>query len=371
MLHSDEHWLALTDTFTEASLQPEKWFAALEQFAAATGSQATQLVGLGNVAATPFNIYTGDPQAGEEFLTLGFDDPSRNPKVKAGARAAELTVLADADIITPDEAKHNEHYRWARHHDIPYICLSPLLQANQMMVGVAVCRSEKAGHITGEQRRIFTSLVPHIRAAVKTQILLEGHTASILSGAMEAMSMAAFISDHSGKITGMTPRAEAIITGSTYLSLKGGFLEAELPEDNIAITHAIQAAASGLSKPGKPLLQSLFIRSVRAPREPIVVDVVSLSAKAYSFGFGPRALVVVRGQGRENKHLACALQSAFSLTVTESEIALLLADGKTPEAIAGLRGVSVATVRTQTKQIYQKLGVTRQIELVARLKPEQ
>ena len=368
MLTADEQWLHLVDAFSEASVNPDKWYGALDQFARATGSQAGQLVGLGSERAAPFNLWTGDPLAGEEFLTLGFDNPTRNPRVQAGSRVSELIVLADADIITPHEAKRNEQYRWARHHDIPYICLSPLLYADQMMVGVAVCRSEKAGHITGEQRRIFTSLVPHIRAAVKTQILLEGHTASILSGAMEAMSMAAFISDHSGKITGMTPRAEAIVTGNTYLSLKGGFLEAELPEDNIAITHAIQAAASGLSKPDKPLLQSLFIRSVRAPREPVIVDVVSLPAKAYSFGFGARALVVVRGQDKQNSHLASALQTAFSLTVTESEIALLLADGKTPEAIAGLRGVSVATVRTQTKQIYQKLGVTRQIELVARLR---
>ena len=47
--------------------------------------------------------------------------------------------------------------------------------------------------------------------------------------------------------------------------------------------------------------------------------------------------------------------------------ALQLADGKTVQAIAINRGVAVGTVRAQIKAIFTKIGVNRQIELVARV----
>jgi DNA-binding CsgD family transcriptional regulator len=55
------------------------------------------------------------------------------------------------------------------------------------------------------------------------------------------------------------------------------------------------------------------------------------------------------------------------MTTAETEIALQLAQGKPPEAIAKQRNVSVGTVRAQIKALLAKAGVSRQVELVARL----
>ena len=48
-------------------------------------------------------------------------------------------------------------------------------------------------------------------------------------------------------------------------------------------------------------------------------------------------------------------------------IALQLAQGKTTETIAQERKVVVGTVRAQIKSLLSKLGVNRQVELVATL----
>ena len=54
-------------------------------------------------------------------------------------------------------------------------------------------------------------------------------------------------------------------------------------------------------------------------------------------------------------------------TSAETDIALQLARGQSTEAIAQHRKVAVGTVRAQIKSMLAKLGVSRQVEFVARL----
>jgi DNA-binding CsgD family transcriptional regulator len=61
------------------------------------------------------------------------------------------------------------------------------------------------------------------------------------------------------------------------------------------------------------------------------------------------------------------LRDNFGLTPAEIEIAMALARGVKPAAIAQARGVSVGTVRVQIKSLLAKAGMNRTVELVARL----
>ncbi len=61
------------------------------------------------------------------------------------------------------------------------------------------------------------------------------------------------------------------------------------------------------------------------------------------------------------------LQFAYGLTQKEAETAMGLLDGLSAEAIGTRLDVSVNTVRTHLKRVYEKIGVQTQTELVARL----
>jgi DNA-binding CsgD family transcriptional regulator len=61
------------------------------------------------------------------------------------------------------------------------------------------------------------------------------------------------------------------------------------------------------------------------------------------------------------------LQFAYGLTPKEAETALGLIDGQSAEVIAATLGISINTVRTHLKRVYEKVGVQSQTELVARL----
>lgn len=59
------------------------------------------------------------------------------------------------------------------------------------------------------------------------------------------------------------------------------------------------------------------------------------------------------------------LSEGFDLTGTEISTLELLAAGKTPATIANLLGLKPASIRQRLKTIYEKAGVSGQVELVA------
>lgn len=373
MLDTDDQWVHVADSFTDAALNGDGWHQALELFAQATGSEGGQLIGIGTAITAPFNTWTINPEIAIEFDELGFSSPELNPRVRAGMAAGPGRVIAEADFITPEQIKTNEHYKWSRHWDVPYCCLSTLIAGTDSLIGLAVLRSSRDGHITNEQKQVFASLAPHVRTAVRTQMMLEGNIANLLTGTMEAMSLAAFACDHVGQVMAMTPQAEDLLSSGRFLKLQLNCLAAELPQDSLALDQTIRAAIAGLWRPGPPLMKSLFIRSLRGDKTPdtIIVDVISLPARPFTLSFTPRALVLVHGAKRDDQQLIAALKAAFRLTDAEAQVAMQLANGQKPEDMADSRKVSVATIRSQVKSIYEKMGISRQGELVARLRPLQ
>jgi DNA-binding CsgD family transcriptional regulator len=369
MLRNDEHWLCLADQFQTAGVSGTGWYRALANLAEATGSRHGQLICIGDDATVPIDILTDiDPTFHDEFVAMGGGDPRINPRVRAGMNAPVLKVLAENDFISPDEYQRDPHYQeFVVPHNVPYICLSTLDRTPGMLTGLAVVRDERQGHISEPERAVFSSLAPHVRAAVRTQAALEGNGAALLAGAMEALAMPAFVCDRTGIVRELTPAAEQLASAGRGLQLKEGRLRAALASDAKELEDAIGAAAIGRIRPGPPLMRTVVVRSGENDLAPIVLDVIALPPQTTEFSFMPRVLVVARGSKAANERRAAILQTAYGMTSAESDIALQLCSGKPPEAIAAARKVAVGTVRAQIKALLAKAGAKRQIELVARL----
>lgn len=370
MIRNDEQVIAVSDAFYSAALGGGSWYSALEGLAAATGSRMGELISVGSNATVPINIMTNiDPAARQAFEDCGGGDPRINPRVNAGMNAPVLKVMAECDFMTPDEHKRHPHYLdFAHPWDVPFICLATLERDEDMLIGLAVVRSQSEGHISSEQREVFTRLAPHVRAAVRMQRALENEGAVLLTGAMEAMSTPAFVCDRTGRVQAMTPSAEAMVANGRKLQLQSGKLSAALATDSASLKDAIGLAASESSNLAARLPRTVIVRSGERDASPLVMDVIALPARTLEFSFAPRVLVVVHGsQGGADARRRTVLKSVYGLTAAETEVALQLAQGNATEAIAGNRVVAVDTVRAQIKSILAKLGLSRQIELVARL----
>ena len=60
-----------------------------------------------------------------------------------------------------------------------------------------------------------------------------------------------------------------------------------------------------------------------------------------------------------------ALQQAFGLTPAEARTAALVGSGLAPQDVADQIGLTVGTIRSELKSIFEKLGISRQSELAA------
>jgi DNA-binding CsgD family transcriptional regulator len=324
---------------------------------------------MGEGGRMPLNMLTGvDPGLPAAFVEAGGADPRVNPRRRAGIARPPLTVLAESDFITPDEYKRDSHYQeFAVPWDVPYICLTTLERRQNLLVGLAVIRTRRQGHIDTHGRKAFATIAPHVRAAVRTNLALADHADALLSDSLDALSLPAFICDQRGVVRRLTPAAEALVSAGGGLQLKTGRLAAQDAVEAAALSDAI-AAMTAERRAGADAHRVVVLRSVAAGQSALVLDVIPLPGHRLTFSFDARVLVLVRGHGAAGaQRRAAILQSVYGATAAETEIALQLFAGKTPEAIAVDRGVSIGTVRVQIKALLAKAGVGRQVELVARL----
>lgn len=368
MLNSEEHALAIADQFYSAALGTTTWYEALESFAAATGSRVGELIALGPNASMPINLMTNvDPELNDAFRALRGSDPDVNPRVAAGMRAPVLKVLAENDFITPEEHKTHPHYEeFARPWDIPYICLSTLERRDGVLIGLAVARSEREGHISSEQRAIFAAFAPHVRAAVRMQMSLQDEGARVALGMLESLSIPAFICNRSGIVQSLTPSAEAIVARGHTLQMRARHLSAASDVDGQVLAQKIESVAAAAALDSR-LPRTVVIRSSDRASPPLVVDVMRLPTRSLELTFQSCVLVVPRVSANGDSRRRALLQAVYNLTSAETGVALQLAQGRTADSIALERGVKVATVRAQIKTILAKLGLKRQIEFVAQL----
>ena len=86
---------------------------------------------------------------------------------------------------------------------------------------------------------------------------------------------------------------------------------------------------------------------------------------------GARLLLVLSDLGKQDSAIPAALCSLFDLTISEADVATMIADGLEVTEIAVRRNVAASTVRAQMKSIFRKMDINRQVELariLARLK---
>lgn len=361
----DEDWLTLADSFQAAAVDDDGWYDALAGLAKATGSRHGQLVCMAK-GADPLNLLTDvDPALPRAFVASGGMDPRVNPRRRAGLAQPPLVAIAEEDFITHEEIQRDPHYQeFAIPWDVPYICLTTLERRADMLVGLSVIRSASQGHIDAPAKRLFTSLAPHVRAAVRTSLALGEHRAALLTDTFERLAIAALVCDATGKVLRLTPGAEALLEAGRGLVLRRGRIGAKSAADQKALEAALLAAAQ--RRAGAPPVTAV-VHSAPSSGARTVFDVMPLPHGRLDVRFDAHLLLVARGPAGDTSRRAAILQGSFGMTAAETEIALALLQGTSPAGIAHARKVSVGTVRVQIKSLLAKAGVSRQVELLARL----
>jgi DNA-binding CsgD family transcriptional regulator len=346
------------ERFLAAALEPELWDSALRAMAQATGSRHGQLIGFGP-GAVPFNWISDIDQG----------IVARTAAIEMGAPDLNFRVAADR---LPDRPQivHEAHYDMAREalraddyldlcaeFDIFDGCQTRLIANDNILIGLALLRDSKDGRTSSEDRALFARIAGHARTAVRLQQAIAQQGFAMLAGTFEAMDRACWLIDATGRVGGMTPRAEQLLA-SSRLKLAEGILASEQADESRAIARAVRTVVDPPARVADPVALPDTEGGVG-----ILLEFFPLPQRPWELPFSPRAIAVARVGAPTDRHVQLLMRT-FRLTPAEADIAIRLAAGASRRDIAAVRGVSVETLKGQLRSIYEKTGCSRESQLV-------
>ena len=217
---------------------------------------------------------------------------------------------------------------------------------------------------SSDQIEMLGHLMPHVRqyASVRQALADAGALGTSLASLLENTGTGIIHLDRRGRIVETNDRASALLRQDDGLSDQGGYLQARLPSDSARLQTLLARALPPFGAQGAS--GSMTVR--RAPGQPrLVLHVSPVADRALDFRtrrVAALALVVEPGsQMRIDRRLVAAI---LGLTPSETEVAVLLAEGHTVSDIARITDRRESTVRWHIKHIFNKHGFNRQLELV-------
>lgn len=175
-------------------------------------------------------------------------------------------------------------------------------------------------------------------------------------GALDVLGLAIVVVCSDGRVLHSNETAENVFRHSEELIVKNGRLLATVHETEKKLEFAVAQA----TLPRNPVAAAVAI-----PRNAGEIAFLLTVTPLVGHGGKPAAMILFRDTSKLDLSLPARLRTLFDLSNAEACVAADLANGFSPGEIAGNRGVSMNTLRTQLKSIHAKTECRRQSEFVA------
>ena len=211
---------------------------------------------------------------------------------------------------------------------------------------------------------MVTGLLPHIRQFVRVRQALVRADArhATVTALLDNPRIGVLHLDRRGRILAVNDRALSLLRQGERLSDQEGVLQARAPDDQVRLA---QLVAEALPTSGAvPVSGSMLLGRVsRFP--PFVVHIKPVGVPQPDYGARHvAALVLMVEAGRHPRLDPDVVARTLGLTPAESQVAVWLADGKNVRDIARATGLTEGAIYWHLKQIYRKLPISRQVDLV-------
>ena len=245
------------DLFLSAALEPHLWDQAIRAMAQATGSRHGQLIGFGHGAAGFNWISDVEPDIVDKSATIDGAAPDLNFRVAADQLSGRPEIVHEAHYdIARQSLRSADYLDLCSDYDIFDGCQTRLFAGPDMMIGLALLRGRKDGRTDQDQRDLFAHVAGHARNAVRLQRAIEHQGFALLAGTFETMDRACWLLDATGRVGGMTPRAEALLSTSR-LRVGDGWLQSERSDETRAILRSVRAVVDAPAREADPVALGL------------------------------------------------------------------------------------------------------------------
>lgn len=303
------------------------------------------------------------------YITAGVDPtgattiqqlyPQTNPRLEANRGVAEGDVTFDYRHFTEEELNRCGFVRAMEvHTGTRYYMGALALRTPAHLCSITLLREPSQGHFSREQISRLQLLLPILKLALRTSVLVGQQRALSNLALAESAALGIVLLDRCGRISFVNAAASKI-AAADGISLLDGLCLAR-SADTSRLQRLIGGATEGVAgamRVARP--------SGRADLEiicmPVPVEFESLAP------LRPRVAIIIRDPDIHHGLNGPVLKALFGLTDREVEVGRALVEGLDPMRIAGMLGMSVATVRVHIRNLLHKTNTHSQRELVSRL----
>ena len=343
-----------------AALTPAEWQEVMEGVAAAFRGTAV--------------LFTQDTRDGRAEISLSADaDPVfvrlyeqhycfTNVWYERVRRVGSIIIEA----VPPDLHRTEYYADFLRPQGLAACISTPLRVDGSRAMDLAVMRSSQRSEFEAREVEAWKRLVPHLLRAFDVQDKLhvaQLHTKSVL-GILGGAQTGVILADADARVVFANTAGNRLLTAGRVLSAVGERLRAATPSATQALSKLICEAAgtgSGSRRGGTLSLP-------RRDRPPVSATISPLPTHDDRlFVSRPLAMVLVNDADRGGAIEPQTLERLYDLTPAQARLLVALVDGRRLADYAEEAGVSINTVKSHMKQIFEKTGENRQTDLVRRV----
>lgn len=347
----------------DAALDADEWHGALSGIASTVGAVAGFTAGLdvrhgrgaywyaiGHTPETQ-NIYN------ERFLTL---DPTLEHIVKAPGQAFACSdYLTDAAV-----ASSPFHQEFLIPAGIRYV-LSGVTKAQGSRVNFFGFQRSVLQEPFGKAETEFMQrLIPHLARAdeIANKINRISDEKRLAISMLDRIDYGILLVNHLGQICLSNQSAERWLETDATATTLFGRIRLSNPNDCDLLDKIIRTTKI---EGGDAAIQTLETKANDGTGHVRLVVLPMARNEAIQYGEEQVSAAIVISDVNQQRSMASQLlKSTYGLTPAEIKVATGLASGKTQDDLCDDLCVSLATVKTHTQRIFQKTGVSRQVDLL-------
>lgn len=313
------------------------------------------------------------------LLVTDNDDPhlTGSDHVRGVMSVNVLLDLAQPEASTPEELMPDGAFfrtplylQFLKPYNLRYLLGRDVVRDDLLRVKISLERTADQEPYSQRERALLEAIVPHLQRAIRLRERHDHglHMRFFFEEAMAKLAIGCLMLDARGRVVSINAWARRLIEQNDALAVRNGRLRAVDTLDGRALNKAIDAALAERTRGA--CSRGIALRLESAPGMTVLDLVVKPLARdsLLESASSPAAVVYLNDCRRPGIELdPGALATMYGLTQCESQIGALLAKGTCLTDVAARLHVSINTVKTHLRGIYEKLGTSKQAQVVARL----
>ncbi len=333
------------------------WEEALQRVAAAAGARGAFLIPLQPGHTVRPASYHVEDAARAYASTHWLHDDFR---LNAVGKMLRTGIAVDQDIVAVEAMAKMAYYDdFLGSFGLRWFAGIPFRDGGDVW-GLTFQRTPEEGLFNEAEQDMLRRLGCALSQDVSVARRIAVARASGLIDGLEAVGVPAALLDGLGRSLRVNTVASAF--ADTDLKLKIGQLPSTKAAASARLNRHVSAAVKGDRPVDDPDLRPVVIP--REDRRPIVVRARTLSGESLNVFSSARAILLIDDLDRALGPPTDLLRDVFGLTRGQARVAALVAKGANVRECADALAIGVETVRTNLKQVFQRVGVSRQSELV-------